>query len=196
GGAGAAVLVLTGALPAAAHVTVSPDTTEAGAYALLTFAVPHGCEGAATTKVAISLPEEGIGPVTPSVNPNWDVERVGEGGDPQGDVIEVVYTAKTPLPDDLRDSFELSALILPDSEGQTLAFPVAQTCEEGETLWGQLPEEGQDPHELEHPAPSFTVTAAAEEPAEATEEPVEESTEPAAEDSPEPAPASDETGDV
>lgn len=160
GGAGAAVLVVAGALPAAAHVTVSPDTTDAGAYALLTFAVPHGCDGSPTTKVTINLPDEGIGPVTPSVNPNWDVERVREGDDPQGNVLQVVYTAKTPLPDDLRDTFELSTLILPDAEGETIAFPILQTCEEGETNWDQIPEDGQDPHDLDEPAPAFTVTAA------------------------------------
>lgn len=49
--AGALVLGLGG--PAAAHVTVSADGTAAGSYTLLTFSVPHGCEGEATTAIAI-----------------------------------------------------------------------------------------------------------------------------------------------
>ena len=51
------------------------------------------------------------------VNPNWDVEKVmetldepihGEHGEITERVGEVVYTAKTPLPDGYRDAFTLS----------------------------------------------------------------------------------------
>lgn len=164
----AAGLVLAGTTTASAHVTISPDSTEAGAYALLTLAVPHGCDGSSTTKVAIQMPEQIIS-VTPSVNANWDVEKVmedldepvddGHGGQYTERVAEVVYTAHTPLPDDLRDAFELS-LKLPDAAGETLAFPAVQECEEGETAWVQIPEDGGDADELETPAPSFVLTAA------------------------------------
>lgn len=164
----AAGLVVTGATSASAHVTVTPTTTAAGAYTLLTVSVPHGCEGSATTKVSIQMPEQIIA-VTPSVNPGWDVEKVmedlaepiddGHGGEYTERVAEVVYTAKEPLPDDLRDAFELS-LRLPEAEGETLAFPAVQECEEGETAWVQLPEEGQSADELEHPAPFIVLTAA------------------------------------
>jgi periplasmic copper chaperone A len=161
-------LVVAGATSASAHVTVTPTTTAAGAYTLLTMSVPHGCEESATTKVSIQLPEQII-TVTPSVNPDWDVEKVmedlaepvddGHGGEYTERVAEVVYTAKEPLPADLRDAFELS-LKLPEAEGETLAFPAVQECEEGETAWVQLPEEGQSADELEHPAPSIVLTAA------------------------------------
>ena len=40
-----------------------------------------------------------------------------------------------------------------DSAGQVLAFPVVQTCAKGETAWVDLAAEGQDPEELEAPAP-------------------------------------------
>jgi hypothetical protein len=83
----------------------------------------------------------------------------GHGGEYTERVAEVVYTAKEPLPDGLRDAFELS-LKLPEAEGETLAFPAVQECEEGETAWVQLPEEGQSADELEHPAPSIVLTAA------------------------------------
>jgi hypothetical protein len=52
---------------------------------------------------------------------------------------------------------ELS-LQLPDAAGETLAFPVIQTCEQGETGWTEVAAEGQDPEELEHPAPLVTIT--------------------------------------
>lgn len=157
------------ASPASAHVGVAASTTVAGQYSLLTFSVPHGCDGSATTKVKIQMPEE-IYAVTPSVNPNWTVEKSlvaldkpvtdAHGAEITERVDAVVYTGKTPLPSDLRDAFVLSLQIPKETEGKTLAFPVVQECEKGEAAWVQLPEAGQDPHSLDFPAPSFTVTAA------------------------------------
>lgn len=48
---------------------------------------------------------------------------------------------------------------LPDRPGTTLYFPVVQTCAHGKTAWTQIPAPGQSGHELEHPAPSVTLTA-------------------------------------
>jgi uncharacterized protein YcnI len=166
----AGLVVATATGPASAHVTVSPDTTAAGSYALLTFSVGHGCEGSPTTTITISMPEE-IPQVTPTRNPLWSVEKVSEqldepitdahGNQITERVAEVVYTTDEPLPEGYRDSFELSAQ-LPDAEGETLVFPVVQTCVQGETGWTETAAEGQDAEELERPAPTLTVTAAAE----------------------------------
>ncbi|AYY14612.1 DUF1775 domain-containing protein [Actinobacteria bacterium YIM 96077] len=160
--AGAATLVTVGATLASAHVTVSPEETTAGSYELLTFSVPHGCEGSPTTEVAIDIPEE-VKSVTPSVNPNWDVEVLDADGEPVegGPVDRVVYTARTPLPGDLRDAFEISAL-MPEEPVDALAFPVLQDCEEGETAWDQIADEGEDPHELDAPAPVVEVIESAD----------------------------------
>lgn len=165
-GIGAAVLMFAAAGTAGAHVTVSPGEAPAGTYAVLTVSVPHGCDGSATTEVAIQIPEQ-TPTVTPSVNPNWDVKKVmveldepmvdSHGNELTERVGQVVYTAKTPLPDDLRDAFELSVR-MPDTPGDTLAFPTVQTCEEGEHAWVQLAAEGEDPGDLDEPAPLVTVT--------------------------------------
>lgn len=164
----AAVAMALAAMPASAHVTVSPSETAAGAYTVLTVSVPHGCDGSATTKVSIQIPEE-IVSVTPSVNPGWTPQKTmvalatpikdSHGNEITERVAEVVYTAKTPLPDDLRDTFELS-LRLPETPGKTLVFPSVQTCEQGETAWVQVPAAGQKADDLEHPAPSMVVTEA------------------------------------
>ncbi|MGN7701647.1 YcnI family copper-binding membrane protein [Cellulosimicrobium sp. 22601] len=164
-------IVVVGAGAAAAHVTVTPDTTDAGAYALLTFGVPHGCGDSPTTKVSIQVPEQ-IVTVTPTVNPGWDVEKVmaaldepvddGHGGQYTERVAEVVYTAKAPLPDGYRDALVLS-LQLPDAAGDTLVFPTVQECAEGETAWVQVAAEGEDGHDLEAPAPLVELTAAEDE---------------------------------
>jgi uncharacterized protein YcnI len=167
-GAGAAALALVGltAGPAAAHVTVTPSTTEAGAYTVLTFSVPHGCEGSPTTKLAIQMPEE-IPQVTPTISPSWTVKKVTEqldepltdahGNELTERVSQVVYTAKQPLPDGFRDTVELSVK-LPDAAGETLVFPVVQSCVKGETGWVETASEGQDPEALEAPAPIVTIT--------------------------------------
>lgn len=168
----AALAVLTGAGPAAAHVTVAAPNTVAGTYTLLTVSVPHGCDGDATTQVAVQIPEP-INAVTPSVNLNWDVEKVmvdlpeplvdSHGNEVTQRVDQVVYTAKTPLPDDLRDAFELSLRLPEEAAGQTLYFPTVQTCTASDHPWIEIPVEGQDPAELGSPAPSITVLAAEDE---------------------------------
>lgn len=182
---GSSALVVAGAGAASAHVSVTPSSTAAGAYAVLTFSVGHGCGTSATTELAIGIPESVIA-VTPTVNPNWTVEKrieklesAVEGGHDEEyteRVAEVVYTAKTPLADGLRDTVSLQ-LPLPSEVGEKVVFPVIQTCEKGETAWTQTYEEGQD--EPESPAPFITTTAAEAdghghgEAAESDEEPVE-----------------------
>lgn len=166
---GTAALILAGAGAASAHVGVTPDKTSANSYALLTFAIPHGCEESSTTKVAITLPAE-LNDAQPTVNPNWTVEKVTEQLAepkklPDGSSItkrtsQIVYTAKQPLPHELRDTLVLSVK-LPDAPGTTLNFPTLQTCETGQTDWSEIPKDGQDPHSLEAPAPSITITDAA-----------------------------------
>lgn len=167
--AGAAALLLAGAAGASAHVGVTPDKTDAGAYALLTFGIPHGCDTSPTTKVAITLPQE-LNDAQPTVNPNWTAEKVTEQFAeprklPDGSSItkrtsQIVYTAKAPLSPELRDALVLS-VHLPDSAGATLHFPTLQTCESGQTDWSQIAADGQDPHGLKAPAPSITLTAGA-----------------------------------
>ncbi|MET3772833.1 YcnI family copper-binding membrane protein [Arthrobacter nitrophenolicus] len=165
---GAAALMLAAAGGAAAHVGVTPDKTDANSYALLTFGIPHGCDESGTTKVAITLPAE-LNDAQPTVNPNWTVEKVTEqlpepkkladGSSITKRTSQIVYTAKEPLPHDLRDALVLSVK-LPDAAGSTLHFPTLQTCESGQTDWSQIAKDGEDPHSLEAPAPSITVTAA------------------------------------
>lgn len=169
-GAGATALgiVALSAGAASAHVTVTPSTTAAGAYTVLTFSVGHGCEGSPTTRIAIQMPEA-IPAVTPTINQGWSVRKVSEKlaepiEDAHGNTIterisQVVYTAKEPLADGFRDSFELQVQV-PDAEGDTVTFPVIQTCQKGQTSWIETAAEGQDEEELESPAPGFTITPA------------------------------------
>lgn len=69
--AGAALLATAG--PASAHVSIEEGDQQPGAYTILTFGVPHGCEGSPTTMIEIEVPEP-ILSVTPTRSPYYDVE--------------------------------------------------------------------------------------------------------------------------
>jgi uncharacterized protein YcnI len=165
---GTAALMMAGLVGASAHVSINPDKTTANSYALLTFGVPHGCDTSGTTKLTINLPGE-LTDATPTVNPNWTVEKVtqtlpeprklADGTSITKRTSQIVYTAKAPLDPHLRDALVLSVK-LPDTAGKTLYFPTLQNCEQGQTNWAEIPKDGQDPHSLKAPAPSVAVTAA------------------------------------
>jgi len=168
--AGAMVVIGLSTGTASAHVGIAEPEHVAGSYTLLTFGVPHGCDGSPTTEVRIQIPEE-IPQVTPTVNYGWDVSKVmveldepiegGHGVTLTERVGEVVYTAHDPLPADLRDAFVLS-LQVPDTPGETLYFPTVQICEEGEAAWVEIPSDDVPASELGEPAPSIRIIEAPE----------------------------------
>jgi uncharacterized protein YcnI len=169
--AATAGLMAAGLASANAHVTVKPDTSDAGAFSVLTFAASHGCKGSPTTSFTIDIPDS-IADAKPTMYPGWKVEKIEEklkeplttedGSTLTKHIGKIVYTAQTPLEDGYRMAFEIQVQN-PGEAGETLTFPTLQTCETGKTDWSQLPAEGQDPHELEAPAPSYTLTAASAE---------------------------------
>ena len=150
--AGGVLLALAAApLAASAHVTVTPSGTAAGSSTVLTFAFSHGCEGSPTTALTFHMPES-IESVSPTLHPNYTIEKVADGDR----TAQVVYTAITPVEDGYRDTIELSVRLPEDAAGETLAFPVLQTCAAGETNWNEIAEEGEA--EPESPAPTIVVT--------------------------------------
>lgn len=148
-----AVLALSAPIAASAHVSVDPASTAAGSYTVLTFSNAHGCDGSPTTGITIDIPE-GIDSVSPTINPGWSAGKVMDGDR----VDQVTYTAETPLEDGYRTTFALSLQLPADAEGETLAFPVLQSCVVGETDWSEAVVEGEE--EPEHPSPVISVTAA------------------------------------
>lgn len=164
---GSMALVAGATTTAQAHISASATSTAAGSNAVVSFAIPHGCDGSATTSVTIEIPE-GINSVTPTRHAFYDVATViedldepatdGHGNEINQRVSQVTYTAVEPLPDGQRDVLELAVLLPDDGEGQTLHFPTLQVCEEGELHWAETPAEGQDPHDLAYPAPGLTIT--------------------------------------
>jgi uncharacterized protein YcnI len=153
---GGAVLAVAVPVAASAHVGVSPDQIAAGDHGVLTFSFSHGCENSPTTALRVTIPE-GLASVAPTMDGDWTI-NVERGDD--GLVSAVTYTALAPVPTDLRGAVSMSIGLDEDSPS-TLAFPVVQQCVDGATEWTQLAEDGEDPHDLDAPAPVVTVTDAA-----------------------------------
>ncbi|MEZ5321333.1 MAG: YcnI family protein [Microthrixaceae bacterium] len=169
GGALTSGLLLASAASASAHIAIAEKEQQPDSYAVLSFGVPHGCDGSPTTRIRIQLPES-IPTATPTVNPGWDIDLVtqkldkpidlGEGRSLTERITEVDYTAKSPLPANYRDVLALSVHIPEDAAGKTLYFPTIQECEKGQGDWTMIPQAGQDADELDTPAPSIVVAKA------------------------------------
>ncbi|MEU8001908.1 YcnI family protein [Catellatospora sp. NPDC049111] len=165
-----AVALIVGAFgfasPASAHVTVTPSTTAAGAHAVLQFSVGHGCGDSPTTKITIQIPAE-ITSVTPTRTALWTVAKQTETVDPPAvdahgnkitqRVASVTFSTQSPLPDGYREVFELTVQ-LPEANGTKLVFPTIQTCEQGESAWIEVAQDGRNAEELQLPAPSFITS--------------------------------------
>jgi uncharacterized protein len=167
-----AVIVVGWALPAWAHVSVSPDEAPAGSFTTLTFQVPNEEADATTTKVEVTFPADpaiadaSVQPVT-----GWavDVQKAkletpvttDEGDTLDERVDTVTWTAAGPQSAIKPGEFQqfLVVVALPD-EGTSISFPALQTYSNG-TVVQWVDPTGPDAPEAEHPAPTVTLTEAA-----------------------------------
>ncbi len=153
-GAAAGVALAIGApLAASAHVHVDPGSASAGSTETLTFSFSHGCDGSPTTALIIDIPD-GVGNATPIVQGGWTIARE-EGAD--GIPTRVSFTSDTPIDDHLKATVSLDVLFDESAAGTTVAFPVTQQCAQGENAWTEIAEDGEDPHDLDSPAPVVAV---------------------------------------
>jgi uncharacterized protein YcnI len=154
-------MVATGAF---AHATFEKGEAQQGAGYKAVLRVPHGCNGEATLKVRIQIPE-GVIAVKPMPKAGWTLELVEGPYETAYDyfgstltegVKEIVWTGE--LPDAFYDEFVFSARITDAfAVGSTVYFPTVQECANGAKRWIEIPAEGQDPHELEGPAPGVKI---------------------------------------
>lgn len=149
-------------LPAAAHVTVAPAAAPAGAYQTLAFKVGHGCEGSATTSIAVQLPEAVTG-AKPMPKPGWTIALteaklalpVQSHGKTIASAVREIAWRGGPLPDAYYDEFVIQVK-LPDAPGR-YAFKVVQQCEQGRNEWIETAASGAG----KFPAPVLEVTGGA-----------------------------------
>lgn len=163
----AAALVAVTALPASAHVTVSPTSLPKGATAELTFKVPNEESNATTTQIQLQIPtDHPIAQVLPRDIPGWKAAvktttltkpLKTDDGTFTTAVSEIDWTGGA-IPVGQYQDFQVSVDPLPTDTGQ-LVFKAVQTYSNGDVVrWIDLTQPGQpDP---DHPAPVLTLTTA------------------------------------
>ncbi|MCE6970019.1 MULTISPECIES: YcnI family protein [Rhodobacterales] len=155
------------AAPAAfAHASLETGAAPAGSTYKAVLRIPHGCEGEATRKLTVEIPE-GMHSVKPMPKAGWTLatERgtyaqvyKAHGKDVTSGVTRITWTGE--LPDDWYDEFVFRGTLgeaLP--EGTVLAFVVTQTCATKQVSWSELPDPATPGVEPEHPAVPLEVTA-------------------------------------
>jgi uncharacterized protein YcnI len=160
----ASLASLVCALPAAhAHVTLEQATAPAGSYQKLTFRIGHGCDGAATRGLTVTLPENVIG-AKPMPKAGWKITTVDgklsvpveSHGRAITSAVREVSWVGGPLPDAYYDEFVMQVK-LPDEPGK-LYFRVVQQCGKVNVAWDEMP--GDTSVKLKAPAPMLEVLPA------------------------------------
>lgn len=139
-----AVVALSAATSAQAHVSVQPTEATSGAYQVLRFGVGHGCGDKPTRALRIEIPAD-VNAARPQPKPGWklSVERSADGA-----TTAITWTGR--LAADEFDEF-LILTHLPTSAG-VLAFPAIQTCDGAEARWVEVAPAGEA--RPQRPAPS------------------------------------------
>jgi uncharacterized protein YcnI len=157
-------------VPALAHAHIVADPAEgpAGGYFRTAFRVTHGCKGSPTVALTIRMPD-GVLSAKPMPKPGWTIEIktrpldkpvAGQHGFALRDAVTEVTWRGGRLENAQFDEFVVM-VGLPARAGETLYFPVLQSCEKGENNWNGIPAAGQNWHDLPEPAPFITLKPAA-----------------------------------
>ena len=159
------IAALTGAAllfssTAFAHVSITSGPTFAGGRQVLTFGTGHGCEGADTVSIEVSIPEEVV-ELRPVYAPGFETTVTTN----DAMLVTKVKWSKDEAreADDTYYAFGLR-ITVPDMPFKTLVFPAKQTCRAAdgtETVvdWAVLPEDIVEGEEGE-PAPTLVVLPA------------------------------------
>jgi uncharacterized protein YcnI len=150
-----------------AHPTLQVQQARLGAAYKAVMRIGHGCDGAATTRVRIVLPE-GVLAAKPMPKPGWTVEIVrgqyAQAHKYYRDALvkegpkELIWSGR--LADEHYDEFVFSAYLSGSlTAATTLYFPVYQECDATVVAWNQVPAAGETAHSLKKPAPALTLIA-------------------------------------
>jgi uncharacterized protein YcnI len=166
GALGATALVFL-STPCFAHVTLEVQEAPAKSTYKAVARVPHGCEGAATLKVRIRVPD-GVVNVKPMPKAGWALETVmgkydkayGDHGKPLTEgVREIVWTGK--LLDEHYDEFVFRGQLPEGPLDEMLYFPAVQECEGGKTeRWIEIPAADKKAGDYKFPAPGLKLLPA------------------------------------
>jgi len=161
-------VLIAGAAPAWAHVSVSPSEATRGGFATLTFQVPNEMDNANTTKVSVQFPQDHpIADASVRVVPGWTAAvtkkelttpvTTDEGDTLTEAVNTITWTATgAGIAPGYFEQFQVSVGL--PAEGDTLTFPALQTYSNGDVVrWIDPTTPGGA--EPEHPVPTVTLTA-------------------------------------
>jgi periplasmic copper chaperone A len=148
----------------AAHVTLESKEASPGSSYKAVLRVGHGCEGEPTTVIRVQIPE-GVIAVKPMPKPGWELATVKDKYDQPYDYfgneltegVKQIEWSGGRLPDDYYDEFVFVGRLTDFKPGTVLHFPTVQECAGGVHRWIEIPAAGQDPDELEEPAPQLTI---------------------------------------
>lgn len=144
-------LLLAAAGAAQAHIVLDQAEAPAGSAYRAAFRVGHGCAGAATRQIVLTLPA-GLRGAKPQPKPGWTLTlrraKLAQPYESHGrqideELAEVSWSARSEadyLQDDWVDEFVLRAQ-LPQQAGP-LWFKLRQVCTQGESNWSELPTDG------------------------------------------------------
>jgi uncharacterized protein len=161
--------VALAALPAGAHVSITPSSAPKGGFQVLSFNVPNEEADANTVKLEVTIPTKNpIAFVSYQPMPGWTVEVqkttlakpvTTDDGQITEAVSKITWTATGEgLAPGQFDLFTISAGPLPTKPNK-LTFKAVQTYSNGEVVnWIQQTVKGAP--EPERPAPTLTLTAA------------------------------------
>ncbi len=153
-----------------AHIVLENKAAPAASYYKAVLQVGHGCQGAATTGVSVTVPA-GFKGAKPMPKAGWLLSTTraalatpydSHGKRITDDVAAVTWTAASPaaaLADAHYDEFVLRGQ-LPDAPGP-LWFAVRQSCADMVQDWAEIPASGTSTQGLKLPAALLQVTPAA-----------------------------------
>jgi uncharacterized protein YcnI len=148
----------------AAHVYLENAEAPANGTYKAVLRVPHGCDGKATIGLRVQIPE-GVIAVKPMPKPGWQLEIVKGKyerpydyfGSQLTEGVKEINWSGGELRDDFYDEFVFVGRLTNFAPGTVLTFPAVQECAGGVHRWIEIPAPGQDPDELDEPAPQLEI---------------------------------------
>jgi copper(I)-binding protein len=140
-------VLTTLATTASAHVSLQQPVAESGSAYQAVLRIGHGCDGAATTAVAVRIPA-GLEAARPLPKPGWSVSM-------QGGVATWTAAQEAVLPDGQRGEFAVAGNL--SSAPGPMWFKVLQTCGQASLDWSQVPASGTSTDGLKSPAALLQV---------------------------------------
>lgn len=146
-----------------AHAVLDNKIAESGSYFKATIRIGHGCDGAATNKVIVEIPE-GLLIAKPQPKVGWKLEIKKRKLDKPfllhgkkiiEDVYKIIWQGGI-LNNEHFDEFSFVVKI--GATPQDLYIPVKQECvNDKERYWHEIPEKGKKTYDYKSPAPKLTI---------------------------------------